>query len=170
MMVDVWGATCTKTSSDQFSNIRTGHTVCMIWGHFSMSRTYPEHSQLRSLWVNQLIPLTNQDDVIYFSVEISSWVRDSSEKLGPSDIGYSITTTVTPGFRHNQKWQTKIFPKIGYPQGKKALPWLSSQANRVILHITRVIANLVSSFNKPTSSLLLSWCQGSDQSMMMFQI
>ncbi len=53
LMVDVQGATCPKTPSNQYSNVWTGHTVCVIWGHLALSRTCPGHSQLS--FINYLL-------------------------------------------------------------------------------------------------------------------
>ncbi len=94
---------------------------------------------------NHLITLLNQFVVLNSSIKISSQVRGNSAELGPAYTGCSIKTSMTQGFRHDPKWLTKILPKIGYPQGKHHYPGFQGKSwvNRVKLHFTTVIANLV---------------------------
>ncbi len=64
-------ATCAMAPSNWYSNIQTGHTVCVIWGHSAMSWTCPGHTQLNhpSPTIIQLIFLNSPPPVpVVFSL------------------------------------------------------------------------------------------------------
>ncbi len=73
-------------SIKQVLKLSTGHTVCVIWGHFAMYRTCPEHSQLiRYMTYNCFNPVLQKNystSLIPKSLQSKSWL--SSLTISPN--------------------------------------------------------------------------------------